>query len=370
MGVKGYEMSRSVFSFFLMAVVVAMVSPARGHQINTSYTSVAATEDRLRVTVTLDEADLLSFFGLDGNGDGVLWYGEMKSGATPVFDYAEERTSILIDGEAVALTRMDAEPRLDKKGTLLLDLGFESPLSGLPATIEVQTAVFERLSPDHRNLVDVTAPELEPQVAVLSREVVKQRFVLREPGVLERVGQFTRWGVEHIFFGYDHIMFLLALIVIGGSLRGLVKIVSAFTVAHSITLILAALEVVVIPGRLIESGIALSIAYVALENFWVKDAGHRWMLTFFFGLVHGFGFANVLLDLGLPSKGLIASLLAFNVGVELGQVAIVAILFPLVYLVGQTQHRQKMVSGVSAIVFLFGLGWLIERVFGLSYMPF
>ena len=363
-------MSRRVFGSFLMAVVVAMVSPALGHQMNTSYTSVKATEDRLQVTVTLDEADLLAFFDLDGNDDGVLWYGEMKSGAAPVFDYAEERTTILIDGEAAVLTRLDAEPRLDKKGALLLDLRFESPLSGLPAVIEVHTTVFERMSPDHRNLVDVTAPELEPQVAVLSREVVKQRFVLREPGVLDRVGQFTWWGIEHIFIGYDHIMFLLALIVIGGSLRGLVKIVSAFTVAHSITLILAALEVVVLPGRLIESGIALSISYVALENFWVKDAGHRWMLTFFFGLVHGFGFANVLLDVGLPSKGLIASLLAFNVGVELGQVAIVSILFPLLYLVGQTQHRQRMVLGVSAIVFLFGLGWLIERVFALSYMPF
>ena len=363
-------MRRGVISCFFVAVVIAMGGAVHGHQINTSYTSVVVQEGRLLVTVTLDEADLLAFFDMDGNADGVLWYGEMKEGAAPAFDYAEARTSILVDGEALPLSRIDAEPRLDKKGTLLLDLRFEASLQELPGAIEVQSTVFEGLSPDHRNLVDVTAPELEPQLAVLSRDVGKQRFALREPGVLGRVGQFTWWGVEHIFIGYDHIMFLLALIVIGGTLRGLVKIVTAFTVAHSITLILAALEIVVLPGRLIESGIALSIAYVALENFWVKDAGHRWMLTFFFGLVHGFGFANVLLDLGLPSKGLIASLLAFNVGVEVGQVAIVSILFPLLYVLQRSQYRQKLVWGVSAVVFLFGMGWLIERVLDLSYMPF
>lgn len=353
----------------VVAIVVGMMAPVHGHQINMSYTSVAVSQDKLRVTVTFDEADLLAAFDLDVNGDGALWYGEMKNGAGPVFDYAEERTSITVDGELLVLNRVGPEPRLDKSGSLLLDLKFETPLSELPAAIDVQTAVFERLSPDHRNLVDVTAPDLEAQVAVLSRQVLKQHFVLREPGMMERIGQFTWWGVEHIFIGYDHIMFLLALIVIGGYLRGMIKIVSAFTVAHSITLILAALEILVLPSRLIESGIALSIAYVALENFWVKGAAHRWVITFFFGLVHGFGFANVLLDLGLPSQGLITCLLAFNVGVELGQVAIVAILFPLIYMVGRTQHRQTMIRVVSAIVFLFGAGWLIERAFDLSYMP-
>ena len=363
-------MNKGVINVLWALIVVILTAPAHAHQLNMSYTNVAATPDRILVTVTFDEADLLAAFDLDGNGDGSLWYGEMKSGADQVFAYVEERTSIIVDGELLVLTRIGAEPRADKKGSLLFDLKFESALSELPATVDVQTAVFERLSEDHRNLVEVTAPDREPQVAVLSRQVLKQRFVLREPGVMERVGQFTSWGVEHIFIGYDHIMFLLALIVIGGRLRSLVKIVSSFTVAHSITLILAALEIVVLPGRLIESGIALSIAYVALENFWIKGASHRWMVTFFFGLVHGFGFASVLLDLGLPSKGLIASLLAFNVGVELGQIAIVAVLFPAIFLIGRTQHRQKMVSSVSAIVFLFGMGWLIERIFDLSYMPF
>ena len=165
-------MSRGVLSSFLVAGGVAMGGPVHGHQINTSYTRVVLQEDRLLVTVTLDEADLLAFFDLDGNADGVLWYGEMKEGAAPAFDYAEARTSILVDGEVLPLSRIDAEPRLDKKGTLLLDLRFETPLQELPDAIEVQSTVFEGLSPDHRNLVDVTAPDLEPQLAVLSLSLI------------------------------------------------------------------------------------------------------------------------------------------------------------------------------------------------------
>ena len=353
----------------LVATLIAMAAPVRSHQINTSYTNIAVKADKVAVTVTFDEADLLAAFDLDTNGDGVLWYSEMKKGADPVLDYAQERTQVSADGEPLVLNRIGADPRLDGNGNLLLDARFESPWAAVPTTIEVRTEIFERLSSDHRNLVEVRAPGLDSQIAVLSREVPAQRFTLREPSIMDRIGQFTWWGVEQIFIGYDHIMFLLALIVIGSRLGALVKIVTSFTIAHSITLILAALEIVVLPGRLVESGIALSIAYVALENFWIKNASHRWMITFFFGLVHGFGFASVLRELGLPSEGLIASLLAFNVGVEIGQIVIVSILFPLVLLGGRTQHRQRMVSVVSAVVFLFGLGWLIERIFGLSYMP-
>ncbi|MBT7863105.1 MAG: HupE/UreJ family protein, partial [Gemmatimonadetes bacterium] len=171
------------------------------------------------------------------------------------------------------------------------------------------------------------------------------------------------------FIGYDHIMFLAALIVIGTRLGPLVKIVSAFTVAHSITLLLAALDVVTLPTRWVEAGIALSIVYVALENFWLRDASHRWMLTFAFGFVHGFGFANVLRDLGLPTEGLVASLLAFNVGVEIGQIIIVSVMLPLILFAVRRGYQQRLVRVASAVIFLFGIGWLVERVFDLSYMP-
>ncbi len=161
----------------------------------------------------------------------------------------------------------------------------------------------------------------------------------------------------------------LALIVVGGRLLSLVKVVTAFTVAHSITLCLAALEIVRLPSEWIEAAIALSIVYVAAENFWLKRPDYRWMITFAFGLVHGFGFANVLRELGLPTHGLVASLFAFNAGVEIGQVGIVALVFPLVAWLSRRPYQRTVVLVVSAVIGLFGVGWFVERVFGLEYMP-
>ena len=348
-----------------------VTSQVGAHEANTSYTKVHMTEDAMRLVVSMDEDDLLlAEFDIDANGDGTLLYSEMAQGAGQVFDYVEDRVTVKLDGEVHVLGRQDPKPSLDKEGNLFLDIAFDASLSGIPDIIELEVRVWERLSPDHRNLLELNIPGIDPIVSVFSRSTPSQKFTISEPGLWRRVTDFTWWGVEHIFIGYDHIMFLLALIVIGGRLGILVKIVSAFTVAHSITLILSALEVVTLPDRLIESGIAFSIAYVAAENFWIQRVDHRWVLTFIFGLIHGFGFANVLRDLGLPSKGLLASLLAFNVGVEIGQIAIVAILFPLVLFAGRTGHRRRVVQTVSAVVLLFGLGWFVERVFDLSYMPF
>jgi hypothetical protein len=122
----------------------------------------------------------------------------------------------------------------------------------------------------------------------------------------------------------------------------------------------------------VESGIALSIAYVAAENLFRDEAKRRWILTFCFGLVHGFGFANVLRELGLPKKGLVLSLLGFNVGVEIGQVCIVAALFPAVIWLGKRPRpfRRRVVTIASCAVLAFGAGWFVERAFGLEFMPF
>ncbi|NNE10306.1 MAG: HupE/UreJ family protein, partial [Gemmatimonadetes bacterium] len=176
---------------------------------------------------------------------------------------------------------------------------------------------------------------------------------------------FVKLGVEHILEGIDHILFLFALILVGGRLVSLIKIVTAFTIAHSITLALAALEVVALPPAMIESAIALSIAYVALENFWIKNSERRWIETGLFGFVHGFGFANVLRDIGLPRDALVSCLLGFNLGVELGQILIVLVLFPVVLLIGRTSWRRSIVWALSAALFVIAIAWFLERAFGL-----
>lgn len=184
-----------------------------------------------------------------------------------------------------------------------------------------------------------------------------------------RMWQFFVLGVEHILVGYDHILFLLALIVVSRPAE-LVKLVTAFTIAHSITLGLATVGWVALPPNLVETAIAATIVFTAAENFWITDTRSRWKTTFAFGLIHGFGFAGVLRDLGLPTVGYFRSLLAFNLGVEAGQLAIVAILAWPAARLAQWKHGVMARRVISAAIGLCGLGWFVDRAFGLAWMPF
>ena len=176
---------------------------------------------------------------------------------------------------------------------------------------------------------------------------------------------FTALGIRHILTGYDHILFLITLLMLAGGLRSVLKIVTAFTVAHSVTLSLAALEIVTLPPRLVESGIALSIAYVAAENLWrgAHAARSRWLVTFSFGLIHGLGFATILREMALSRANLALSLVSFNFGVELGQVAVVTAAFlglQAFATLAWDSTLRRWVSGAAAAI---GTIWFIQRAF-------
>jgi hypothetical protein len=194
---------------------------------------------------------------------------------------------------------------------------------------------------------------------------------------------YVRHGVWHIWIGFDHILFLLSLLLpavlvwrqgrwhardtFRASAIEVLKIVTAFTLAHSITLTLATLGVVSLPSRFVESAIALSVVVAALNNVWPVITRRLAVLAFTFGLIHGFGFASVLLDLGLPQAALLLSLVGFNVGVELGQLAIVATFLPLAFLAKNSVFYRKMVLvGGSSVIVAISMVWLVERVLNLK----
>ncbi len=178
---------------------------------------------------------------------------------------------------------------------------------------------------------------------------------------------FLKLGVEHIWTGYDHLLFLFALLVVCRTFRSIVAIISCFTVAHSVTLGLATLHIVSMPARWVEPLIAASIIYVGLENLWRRgeEPRGRWALTFAFGLIHGFGFASVLRDLGVGnagSEGIAVPLFSFNLGVEVGQIAIAVAVLPLLWWLRKREgFVRKGVPALSAVVAAAGLYWLLER---------
>ena len=173
--------------------------------------------------------------------------------------------------------------------------------------------------------------------------------------------------MQHIATGYDHLAFLLGLLIATATLRSLVKVITSFTVAHSITLALATFNVVVLPSRFTESMIAASILYVAVENLIRRRAIEhhtldRWKLTFLFGLVHGFGFSNVLREMQLPRANLALSLFSFNLGVEIGQVVFVVLLFPALE---DLMHSgwTRLRPAVSIAIGLLAAYWFVQRAF-------
>ena len=252
--------------------------------------------------------------------------------------------------------------------TIVVTIDYACP--GPPGTLSLTDNVFDVLGPDHHTLATVQWSEGREQL-VFEPDHRKARIVLgADTAVSPESGSarsspiaFFHLGVEHILTGYDHILFLFALMLRGGRLRSLLGIVTAFTLAHSITLALAVLGVVVVPSAIIEPVIALSIAYVALENiFRRRAAAGRWAVSFVFGLVHGFGFAGALLELGLPPSGIVGSLMFFNLGVEAGQALVVATLFPALAWLCRFAWERRAVTAISTAVFIAAMALAVERV--------
>ncbi|MBM7569245.1 HupE/UreJ family protein [Paenibacillus sacheonensis] len=173
--------------------------------------------------------------------------------------------------------------------------------------------------------------------------------------------QYLTMGIEHILTGYDHLLFLFGLIIARMSKMSILKVLTAFTAGHCVTLALSALEIVSLPPGIIEPLIALSIVYITVENLFVRRLNHRWIVTFFFGLIHGFGFADILR--GTLSAHFAIPLFSFNLGVEAGQILVLGAVLPLIWAYKQTRLDERLLlAGGSGIVACFGLYWFIERV--------
>ena len=244
--------------------------------------------------------------------------------------------------------------------------------------------LFADIDPQHRGLLNLRALGVA-RSAVLNPQAPAQRFDLAQANRWAQFADYLREGAWHIWIGFDHILFLLSLLLpavllwraprwqpvdgFGAAFWDVFRIVTAFTVAHSITLSLAALHVISLPSRLVESAIAASVVLAALNNLKPLVQSRRWAVAFGFGLIHGFGFATVLAELGLPGDALVLALVGFNLGVELGQLAIVALFLPLAYSLRRTRfYRRTVMVGGSVLIALVAAVWLVERAFDLSLL--
>jgi hydrogenase/urease accessory protein HupE len=233
----------------------------------------------------------------------------------------------------------------------------------------IAAPLVAQLSQGHRMLLHArgpAGPADDVLYATHDRLTLDVASSAPSPSPSRGVAAFVAMGVEHILTGYDHLLFLVGLVLVGGRLKSLLGVVTAFTVAHSVTLALAVLGVWTPSARLVEPAIALSIAYVGVENFALRDGfvmSKRWRLALPFGLVHGFGFSAALREIALPRVDVPAALFGFNAGVELGQLAVLAVVLPaLHWLRKQPWFERRGVRALSGAIATMGLAWFVARV--------
>ena len=368
----------------LLALLLACA--AHAHKPSDSYLSITV-DDAGAISGRWDIAlrDLDYAIGLDANGDGDITWGEVRARHADIAAYALARFSV----------KGDDLPCIVTAGTQQIDEHTDGAYSVIPLRIacphrplrlNVGYTLFADLDPQHRGLLNLQSAG-GARVAVLGPQAPEQRFVL---GASDRWSQFVdyaREGVWHIWLGYDHILFLMSLLLPAAmvyrdrtwraapTLRepfvDVLKIVSAFTVAHSITLSLATFGVIELPTRVVESAIALSVVLAALNNVFPVTHERRWMVAFCFGLIHGFGFASVLAGLGLPQGALLLALVAFNLGIELGQMCIVGVFLPLLFNLRATFfYRWIVFTGGSLFIAAIAAVWFCERAFGFKVLSF
>ena len=380
----GRWLARCLWYLPLLALLTLLPwQSVRAHSSSNSYLALEASQGlTLRADIHLRDIDFT--FDLDADRDGQVTWGETLAQQAPIDAWLRQGLALSSAGQPCDLGQADLQASLRADGPYLSALWrINCPnLSDLAqANLALRYGLIFERDRLHRALFKAELPDLQTN-AVLSPESPQVRIAHAQAHGLAIFGRYLAEGVWHIWIGIDHIVFLLSLLLLaplaptrkpvtqwravpqaGPVVKDVVWVVTAFTVAHSITLGLSVMKWLEPPADLVEPAIAVSVVLAALNNLLGWSALRRWPLAFVFGLVHGFGFASVLIDLGLPSSALALSLAGFNIGVELGQLAIVMVFMPLAWLVRNTLfYRAVIVAGGSAAIVVLGPVWTLQRI--------
>ena len=369
----------------------SLVPSATGHALGQSYLYFQIREDSISARVELPVKELNEVLDLGFSAD-------QKVGMEDIGPHLEAIKSYVDDNLVLNCAPETCEPVFQNHDflntTFAQFLLLEYDLEGfeqLPDSIDVAYDVILEQLPQHTNMLLVEENwrtgtfQNESNPLILFRKPGQlQTLDLTSGGLWQGFSAIVYLGILHIVEGIDHVLFLVALLLPSVLRRRedaqwhpvgkfstafvyIIKIATAFTIAHSITLCLATLQIVQVPSRVVESIIAASIGLAALDIFYPIFRGRSWLIIFLFGLFHGFGFASVLAELGVTSQHALLSLFGFNLGVELGQLAIIAVVFPLLYLFRKQQFYSGMVMKTGALLLgAMSLYWFIERAFDIN----
>ncbi len=344
----------------LIAWLIAAV-PAAAHPVPFSYLDLTVRSDGpLQGVLVVHVFDAAHELGIP-DPDRLLDPGVLATVSGTLTRTLGPRLRVVADGRILSPEWSAAEPLPDRQ-SILLRLTYATATA--PGRIAVSAALFP-YDPAHQTFVNIYEGGRVSQAILDAGHPDFEYFAGMPQSVGAVIRKFVPAGIHHILIGPDHLLFLFGLLLLGGRIRQLAMVVTAFTVAHSVTLSLAALDIVTPPSRVIEPAIALSIVYVGADNLLASGGRDvRAWIAFAFGFVHGFGFASVLREMDLPRPALGWSLFAFNLGVEIGQLVVVAVVASIVMMVrarSETAARRLTVGG-SIVVVTAGTFWFVQRL--------
>jgi hydrogenase/urease accessory protein HupE len=362
-----------------MAALLLLSTHADAHAIGLSTGEYTAKGETVTVKLAFARGEVASVLpNLDENRDGHITAFEVESAKKDLETKVLTKVHVTSGGAACAPVLLGAA--LTEADGLAIDGRFDCASATKP--FEVDLPLLDDLSHGHRHVARAVGATTHDEVlykghssftilpgadaSPASNAVAgsTSNGKAAEPSHASSAWAFFKMGIEHILTGYDHLVFLLGLILLRARLKQLLAVITAFTIAHSITLAIAALGVFTPSPKFVEPAIALSIAYVGIENFFVKDASKRWRITFPFGLIHGFGFAGALTEINLPKAQIPTALVSFNLGVEAGQLFAMSLVLPMVMLIRQKDwFEPRGVQVISGAVALAGGVWFVIRVF-------
>ncbi|MEH7505667.1 HupE/UreJ family protein [Neobacillus drentensis] len=358
---------RSFLSMFIIMILLffGTATTSLAHSIDMSYSDLNIEGNEILYDLFIEQGDLFPQFGTDLDN---LVNDELAS--QKIESYLQK--GLRIDADSKPLTMELVSMNMAQKGVVR---GVEFQLRFI-ADEEIEQfnlhydLVFDD-APAHTSVLMVHAGEYFQQDMIDStnRDILinlpqdqPQDQHQDQPKIGAVLWKYFKLGIKHILTGYDHLLFLLSLVLIATRFKDALKIVTAFTIAHSITLFLVATDRIQANSHWVEALIALTICYVAVENMFVQKAKWRWLLTAIFGLIHGMGFAGALAETGLPKSNMIGSLLTFNLGVETGQLLILCLVLPLLIWLRRFPWYRKMMISTSCLIFVLAFYWLIQRL--------
>lgn len=353
-----------VFSMIFMTLSLLPSHFVEAHSGSSGYSEMSIKGNNMKYDLYLLGDLVGGLLTIDKNQDGYMKTDEITASQQDIEAFVKKNLIIKNNGKPgeIHIKNITLADRSNLSMFLIeMEIEFPQPIKAY----EIEYSFFyDEIDANHQNYATIHEGSNKIEhIFTNDKQIIKGKLeeIEKHTGnVTLGFGDFVLMGMKHIWSGIDHLLFLFGLLLGNSTFRDYMKTLTAFTVGHCITLGLAATETFMIPSSIIEPLIALSIVYVAVENIWSKTGKRRWLVAGFFGLIHGFGFAELLV--GKLGRHFIFPLFSFNLGIEIGQMIVLMILLPFIWYLRKTVWQKRIVYSLSSVISTIGLYWFIERI--------